>query len=332
MDRAWTKKDCARCGKNYLQSSRTKKKTYCSNCRTPHAETMLRTTHPNLDVDYFKDIDTKEKAYWLGFFYADGYITRDQKVARLCLANKDKGLIERFAACVGADIGKLTTVHRKSTGAKYVYFSVRRREFVAHMVAAGCTNGKTFTIRLPELRDDGLALAFLLGYYDGDGTQGRSSLTCGSKEFLSDIRTRYAMKYRVKQAGANWATLYLGSDLFRKMLENYDMSLPRKRVLGPSQLRWYKEGLLVDEFGKIDESITKVRANKLAERDPQKRKFEIEAKKLRTLMISRSCESVGEEYGVSGKTVAKWCRRYDIPLPRGHRKKRGAGIMFDMRD
>ena len=27
------------------------------------------------DVDYFKKIDTIEKAYWLGFIYADGYVS-----------------------------------------------------------------------------------------------------------------------------------------------------------------------------------------------------------------------------------------------------------------
>jgi len=34
--------------------------------------------------DFFEFIDSKEKAYWLGFIYAEGYIeTRDQKPYRL---------------------------------------------------------------------------------------------------------------------------------------------------------------------------------------------------------------------------------------------------------
>lgn len=32
--------------------------------------------------DYFKEIDSFEKAYWLGFLYADGCITRFYKVCQ----------------------------------------------------------------------------------------------------------------------------------------------------------------------------------------------------------------------------------------------------------
>ena len=33
----------------------------------------------NLNKEYFKNIDTEEKAYWLGFIYADGYIIKSEK-------------------------------------------------------------------------------------------------------------------------------------------------------------------------------------------------------------------------------------------------------------
>jgi len=39
--------------------------------------------HPNFKRDYFKIIDTNEKAYWLGFLFADGYITIEHKKKRL---------------------------------------------------------------------------------------------------------------------------------------------------------------------------------------------------------------------------------------------------------
>ena len=37
----------------------------------------LRDSHLVYSVndDYFSEIDTEEKAYWLGFIYADGYVT-----------------------------------------------------------------------------------------------------------------------------------------------------------------------------------------------------------------------------------------------------------------
>ena len=35
------------------------------------------TVHPNLRTYFFDAIDSKEKAYWLGFLYADGFIEKN---------------------------------------------------------------------------------------------------------------------------------------------------------------------------------------------------------------------------------------------------------------
>ena len=36
--------------------------------------------HPNIDIHYFKQVDTKKKAYWLGFLFADGFIKTNKGV------------------------------------------------------------------------------------------------------------------------------------------------------------------------------------------------------------------------------------------------------------
>lgn len=57
-----------------------------------------QTVHPNLRIDFFETIDTKEKAYWLGFLYADGYLIEHPNRAeiRLKLKIKDEETINRF--------------------------------------------------------------------------------------------------------------------------------------------------------------------------------------------------------------------------------------------
>lgn len=40
-------------------------------------------------LTYFENIDTEEKAYWLGFLYADGYVNANEDKIELCLAEKD---------------------------------------------------------------------------------------------------------------------------------------------------------------------------------------------------------------------------------------------------
>ena len=49
------------------------------------------------DINYFEVIDTEEKAYWLGFIYADGCISNDNKqqlIIELC--KQDKIVLEKF--------------------------------------------------------------------------------------------------------------------------------------------------------------------------------------------------------------------------------------------
>ncbi len=59
--------------------------------------------------------------------------------------------------------------------------------------------------------------------------------------------------------------------------------------------------------------------------NPQKRKFDITEEKLRKLIWEIPSEEIAKLYGVSGTTVKKWCKIYDIDKPhRGYWQKRKA--------
>ena len=51
----------------------------------------------NCNYDYFKEIDTEDKSYWLGFLYADGSIHKTKHTMDLVLSINDKELLERVA-------------------------------------------------------------------------------------------------------------------------------------------------------------------------------------------------------------------------------------------
>ena len=52
------------------------------------------------DDNYFKEINTEEKAYWLGFLYADGYINNKRKQGNykvgIAISESDKAHLEKF--------------------------------------------------------------------------------------------------------------------------------------------------------------------------------------------------------------------------------------------
>ena len=50
----------------------------------------------NIDETFFDVIDTEEKAYFLGFLYADGYNNTDRNSVALSLNEDDKEILEKF--------------------------------------------------------------------------------------------------------------------------------------------------------------------------------------------------------------------------------------------
>ncbi len=100
---------------------------------------------------------------------------------------------------------------------------------------------KSKNIRLPHFKHRELLLAFLLGYYDGDGTMGRSRITSGSNKFLADILNSPFLNIPVSNSGSiqydqvkkKYAVkgdhISLGAELMREMINIYNKSLPRKR-------------------------------------------------------------------------------------------------------
>lgn len=118
----------------------------------------------HFDEDYFENIDTEEKSYWLGFFYADGYV-RDRKThseSRLKLGIKDLEHLEKFKKTLKAD----NDIQIKE---KLAILALNTRKFTKHLIDKGCHQRKTFTIKFPYFLNEHLIRHFIRGYFDGDG-------------------------------------------------------------------------------------------------------------------------------------------------------------------
>ena len=55
----------------------------------------------NCNYDYFKEIDTEDKSYWLGFLYADGSIHKTKHTMDLVLSINDKEHLYSFVIVKG---------------------------------------------------------------------------------------------------------------------------------------------------------------------------------------------------------------------------------------
>lgn len=204
----------------------------------------LRYSHPNLIRNFFKIVDTKKKAYWLGFIYADGSVYRAYKGDEytrfgIKIARKDKILIERFAKAINFNPKYIIEYDRTKIkdGVKTKYEMIKMefksKIFTDYLKELGVVPDKTFRIKLPNLGRRELNLAFLLGFFDGDGKQGFTVLRSGNARFLEQIKTRYNLPFEVNPDKDNpkALSLSLGSILFNEMMLNYELSLPRKRKI-----------------------------------------------------------------------------------------------------
>lgn len=202
--------------------------------------------HPNINLDYFKVIDTKDKAYWLGFLFADGWLSRQKRNVRFGVSSdkKDEIQIDRFANAIGFNLKHKYYPHH-ITDKNLVKIRFMNRQFAYNLVKLGFIIGKEKSkhIELPKFSCRELYLAFLLGYFDGDGKVYSARITCGSKKFLLQIRGLFNLNNIIAKKFSGKTPIHghvlhgmcyemgVGKVLFREMLANYPHSLPRKRIL-----------------------------------------------------------------------------------------------------
>jgi len=117
-----------------------------------------------LKKNIFSKIDTEEKAYWLGFLYADGYVSPTGNKINLTLKESDKTHIENFKKFLGSDC-KIT--YRSKLNAYRL--SIRCKQISQDLISLGCVPNKTWSINsIPNIPKN-LKIDFIRGYFDGDG-------------------------------------------------------------------------------------------------------------------------------------------------------------------
>lgn len=155
--------------------------------------------------DFFENIDTEEKAYWLGFLYADGSVRHNKEKGesysiRLELKKDDKYIIEEFVKSIG--LNKQVKEYKDKNPRFKGYDTIKHNAYIAFnstkmfkdLESWGVVQNKTFKIkRLPTIPKE-LMNHFIRGYFDGDGSVYENSASgnlrvsiYGTYDFVSDI-------------------------------------------------------------------------------------------------------------------------------------------------
>ncbi len=266
-----------------------------------------------LDANYFEIIGTKEKAYWLGFLFADGwmYIRKNKPDTRqlgIEIHKKDEGIIDRFLKSLKAE--GIEKHYRKNND--MVYIKVGNKKLTKDLINHGVVPNKSKTIKFPNLNSRELELAFLLGYYDGDGKKDTTRIASGSKKFLEKIKEKFQLEFKITKQQTKGITyrMILGAELFNEMMDNYSMSSPNKR-------RYF--------YTKEDQLIAFIEGGKSYRSKVEKGQINIEkwqniTKEFLTKLVwEKPSTQIALEYGISPSSIIKKCHKWNIlKPPRGY--------------
>lgn len=112
---------------------------------------------------FFASINSEEKAYWLGFIAADGYIDSDH--LKVSLSSVDKEHLLRLATSLNSSHPVIDQIQAKYASSTLRIYST---ELCSDLIRHAITSRKTFTLQWPTLPVEVLR-HFARGYIDGDG-------------------------------------------------------------------------------------------------------------------------------------------------------------------
>jgi len=116
---------------------------------------------------FFESIDSQEKAYWLGFIAADGYIQRGRDlVLNVCV--KDSAHLEKLKKDLGST-HEVRTYFPPSNSYGFSQLRIYSPKMSFDLRGLGIGERKNKTLRWPLLRP-ALMKHFFRGYFDGDGS------------------------------------------------------------------------------------------------------------------------------------------------------------------
>lgn len=166
--------------------------------------------------EYFKIIDNEEKAYWLGFIYADGYIIngikgKNKDSLGITLSIEDKEHIEKFKKSI--DSNHPINIYKTKYGTNSARIVIQDEELVADLIKLGVLRNKSLKLKFPtsDIVNESLIYHFIRGYFDGDGSlkkkgkniKGYDFSVLGTIEFLTELKVYLNVNNKIRKCNKN---------------------------------------------------------------------------------------------------------------------------------
>lgn len=161
-------KTCLECGEDFILNNKAYERRgaglYCSRKCSSLANRKYK-----VNTTYFNQIDTHEKAYWLGFLFADGYQNGYEVIINL--GAKDSKMLEYFLEAVES------TTCVKTRDRNQASVRIGSIEICRDLNRHGCVQAKSLILPAPSNVAEEFLPSLVRGYFDGDGCVTKPSHT-----------------------------------------------------------------------------------------------------------------------------------------------------------
>ncbi|MBT6052676.1 MAG: hypothetical protein HOG49_38240 [Candidatus Scalindua sp.] len=154
-----------------------------------------------LNESFFDEIDSQNKAYFMGMLYADGCNSTEQNAIRIILTKKDRIILEKLSSLIFKEHRPLTLRkggYFESKGKMYFrkdsyQLLITNKHISKTLNELGLIKNKSLIITFPSWIKKDLTSHFIRGYFDGDGcvslSSGQLSISIlGTENFCSGIQ------------------------------------------------------------------------------------------------------------------------------------------------
>lgn len=153
---------------------------FCKYLKALGLQAINNQNRTKFNAEIFDTIDTEEKAYWLGFIFADGGISKIPEPGKkvhyqfeLSLASVDVEHLHKFNKFMEHESNNVKLGKVKLNGKVFerCRWIINNKHLWNQLNNLGCTPQKSLTLKFPNIPDH-LRRHFIRGYFDGDGSLG----------------------------------------------------------------------------------------------------------------------------------------------------------------
>lgn len=266
-----------------------------------------RTRKLKVNESYFDVIDTEEKAYWLGFLFADGCIknNRNSYSVSLGVDEKDKEVIYKFKQSLSSE--HKVRIEKRPYNDKILTMyciSLTSHKLAQALIELGCKPRKSLTTELPVKISDYFMRHFIRGYFDGDGCVGfkdtkyyyPSVSICVSKKFGEQLKQFLAKEYNIKCSFYPTRTIYCLSMQCQQAIKFLNIIYKESSIF--LQRKYDKtQDVLLKEKKRVQKRLVSWHGRKILQYD----------KNLNLVAEYRSAVDAKKKTGISNSNIISCC-------------------------